>query len=120
MLVLLEDPVFLVIVGLWEGLVDVYGAWRSGGPFADKEILYRKRREEPVVPGNEACSFGHGGRGERKVGNVRMIDWRENARLLSPSLHAGNGEYTRSRSDGRMCNPSFDSRRPVATLTSLR
>lgn len=30
---------------------------------------------------------------------------------LSPSLHAGNGEYTRS--DGRMCNPSFESRRPV-------
>lgn len=75
---------FLVIIRLWEGLIDVYGAGRSGGPFADKEILYRKGREEPVVPGNEACSFGHGGRGKRKVGMVRMVDWRENAHLAEP------------------------------------
>jgi len=37
--VLLEEPVFLVIIRVGEGLVDEYGAGRSGGPFADKEIL---------------------------------------------------------------------------------
>jgi hypothetical protein len=66
MLVLPEDPVFLVIIRLGEGLIDVYGAGRSGGPFADKEILYRKGREEPVVPGGEACSLGHDGVGGKE------------------------------------------------------
>jgi hypothetical protein len=73
--VLLEDPVFLVIIRLGEGLVDAYGAGRSGGPFADKEILYREGREEPVVPGSEAHSLGHGGGAEKKGGRVMMIDW---------------------------------------------
>ena len=61
---------FLVIIRFGEGLVDVYGAGRSGGPFADKEILYGKGREESVVPGSEAGSLGHGevGRKERWEG----------------------------------------------------
>lgn len=71
MLSLLEDPVFLVIIRLWEGLIDVYGAGRSGGPFADKKILYGERREEPVVPSNEARALGHGGGGEEKGGKGR-------------------------------------------------
>jgi hypothetical protein len=64
---------FLVIIRLGEGLVDEYGAGRSGGPFADKEILYREGREEPVVPGREARLLGHSGREEKKGG--RMVDW---------------------------------------------
>jgi len=71
-LVLLEDLVFLVVIRLGEGLIDVNGAGRSGGPLADKEILYGKGGYEPVVPGSKACSFWHGGRGERA--SVRMID----------------------------------------------
>jgi len=66
MLSLLEDPVFPVIIRLWEGLIDVYGAGRSGGPFADKEILYGEGREEFVVPSNEARLLGHGGGEERE------------------------------------------------------
>ena len=34
-----EDPLLLVIILLREGLVDEYGAGRSGGPFTDEEIL---------------------------------------------------------------------------------
>lgn len=73
-----QDVVFLVIILLWEGFIDVYGAGRSGRPFADKEILYRKRGNEPVVPGNKARLLGHGdggrgrgeGRGREQVCNV--------------------------------------------------
>ena len=71
---LLEDLVFLVVIRLGKGFIDVNGAGRSGRPFAHKEILYRKGGYEPVVPGSKACSFWHGGRGER-VG-AKMIDWR--------------------------------------------
>jgi hypothetical protein len=68
--------VFLVIIRLGEGLIDAYGAGRSGGPLADEEILYREGREEPVVPGSEACSLGHSGGGRRKVGMRRVdVDW---------------------------------------------
>lgn len=70
-LVLLEDPLFLVIIRLWKGLIDVYGTGRSGGPFAHEEILYREGREEPVVPACKARSFGHGGGGKREVGRMR-------------------------------------------------
>ena len=97
-LVLLQDPLFLVIIRLGEGLVDVYGAGRSGGPFAYKEILYREGREELVVPRREARSLGHDEGGEEKVGSVRMIDWAVYNVIggrysLSPSLApAGNAE----------------------------
>lgn len=95
---------FLVIIRLGEGLIDVYGAGRTGGPLADEEILYGKGGEEPVVPGSEACSVGHGGGGRRNVGKgrVAMIDWalcnvigRERS-LRSPCLPG-----TLTRSDGR-------------------
>lgn len=69
---LLEDPVLLVIILLRERLIDVYRAGRSGGPFTDKEVLYGKRGKEPVIPGSEARSFGHGGGGRGKR-EVRMI-----------------------------------------------
>jgi hypothetical protein len=42
---LFEDLVFLVIIRLGEGLIDVDGAGRAGRPFADKEILYGKGGE---------------------------------------------------------------------------
>ena len=71
---LFQDPVFLVIIRLGEGLIDVNRARRTGGPFADEEILYGKGGYEPIVPSYEACAFWHGGR-EGKVG-VRMTDWR--------------------------------------------
>jgi hypothetical protein len=74
-LVLLEDPVFLVIIRLGEGLIDVYGAGRTGGPFADEEILYGEGREELVVPCREARSFGHGGGGGRERWEGLGIDW---------------------------------------------
>lgn len=66
---LVQDLVFLVIIVLGEGLIDEYGAGRSGRPFADKEILYRERGNEPVIPGSKARLFGHGdgGRGGEKV-----------------------------------------------------
>ena len=71
---LFEDFVFLIVIRLGEGLVDVYRTGRSGRPFADKEILYREGEHEPVVPGSKACSFWHGGMGGRA--GVWMIDWR--------------------------------------------
>ena len=40
--VLFEDPVFLVIIRLGEGLIDVNRAGGTGSPFADEEILYGK------------------------------------------------------------------------------
>ena len=75
---LVQDLVFLVIIVLGEGLIDEYGAGRSGRPFADKEILYRERGNEPVIPGSKARLFGHGdggrgggeGRGREQVCNV--------------------------------------------------
>ena len=63
---------FLVIIRLGEGLIDVNRAGRSGGPFAYEEILDGKGGYESIVPGYEACAFCHGG-GEEKVG-VRMTD----------------------------------------------
>lgn len=70
---LFQHPVFLVIIRLWKGLIDVNRAGRSGCPFADEEILYGKGGYEPIVPGYEACAlWRHGGR-EGK-GGVRMTD----------------------------------------------
>lgn len=65
----LEDAVFLVIVRLGEGLIDVDGAGRSGRPSTYKEVLYGKGGHDLIAPGCEACSFRHdgGGRERRKV-----------------------------------------------------
>ena len=64
---------FVVVIRLGEGLIDVYCAGRSGGPFAHEEILYREGGEEPVVPGCKARLLGHGGGGKREVGAFRLI-----------------------------------------------
>jgi hypothetical protein len=92
--VLVQDLVFLVIIVLGEGLIDEYGAGRSGRPFADKEILYRERGNEPVIPGSKARLFGHGdgGRGGEKVEvGSRFVMYLRGRSLMSP-LPAGSAE----------------------------
>lgn len=71
---LLEDTVFLVIISIGKGFIDVDGTGRSGRPFAHKEVLYRKGGEEPIVPGYEACSFRHDRRvrGQGKGGKCKQ------------------------------------------------
>ncbi len=72
---LLEDPVLLVKIRLGKGFIDEDSARRSGRPSTHKQVLYRKGGDEPIVPGNEACSFRHDGRGVRKGGRrVYTVD----------------------------------------------
>jgi hypothetical protein len=67
---LLEYPMFLVIIPVWERLVDVYGAGRAGRPFTDEEVLYRKGGDEPIIPSRKSSSFCHdGGRNRRREGD---------------------------------------------------
>ena len=63
---LLEDTAFLVIIRLGKGFIDEDSPGRSGRPSAHKEVLYRKGGNEPIVPGYEACSFRHDGRGGKE------------------------------------------------------
>lgn len=65
---------FLVIIRLGEGLIDVDGAGRAGWPFADKEILYGKGGEEFIIPGSKAPSLWHDG-GVRGRREEMIVDW---------------------------------------------